>query len=1027
MTAVLVHLIIHSRLAQAMPLKTHRFTGKLFITRLPDDPIETTTNPAPPSRPNITFDEVLENWNPARGKWIEDRYEAVAGDEDQAIGLIERAAQLLQGYQLNLTRVTRRVTRTRRNHDILDLDQAMIAAAVTITVNLTRSEEETAYFVELVPEFASLPGPMRECILMAYESYRKCCTASEAEARNNFKNLFLTIFANTRSKRSVENTTAFTVYDCEAPGATSWHLDLHEPGSCKPQARGRSHQVDAYAVVLHTDLGFEVSAYRCQIRYSRKISLCGFDGLSYGEVWPTVDRGMFVSSPDCRNARDTGKIMAFGREFEVSMKRTRTYQFYTRGGRDASFHCRGESFEAMGVHQSSAMEEIVLQITIDEVVGTVYDSTRRIVFANGLHAPLHQDSIIDDLVGTLVWTRDGFDYAKRCRKHQSLVYAGSVQVILHPKRTLVNVTRGDIVLLENPKDNQYAAMVLHEPGSICGMPFWKTHIEGLSIFLTHPGNLPEGDPLLDFIRAEEQRRTPQEKASQAIAQMASKTGYLHVTQSLTTEERLQTIYRQVCENERKGIYTRLAIIAAQGGPYVLLESHGPGHVVGRSGSAAIVTKCAARTAHLRGAVNCTQELPIYIAETGEEVFVDTLTRVVARQPTPTVCGPRTPTMYSIGDGNWLCSTPVIVPCATGPTQLEPTSDPELPKKDYDFTTGMAGGVFTEEQQRDLKQFLRMYNVRDAITTELAYNRMGGVAGDSIPSLFSSQDLSVITSHIGETFIPFFSYLGYNVVWYILAYLAAGALYMLLGMCLQMYSIYKIAGCGKWFLLSIIHVAFVIIAFPFELLHEVYEAARKQVPVIAPPKKKQRKTKGKKTTEEERTDESEDPEGPNGDATVPLSDDDSSESQPLRGKGGRGDDDESNSSSRTFVTAETVVHPSEVPKPEVDADGKVVDGASDPPARGATARYKLRTFAPPPSPTEMLPPYSEREAPILERVTQHLQEAPHLAHYDLSGARRALNQPAMGVRRSGGPLPKSTARNASGHWSNQALLADRMPQ
>ena len=160
-----------------------------------------------------------------------------------------------------------------------DLDQAMIAAAVTITVNLTRSEEETAYFVELVPEFASLPGPMRECILMAYESYRKCCTASEAEARNNFKNLFLTIFANTRSKRSVENTTAFTVYDCEAPGATSWHLDLHEPGSCKPQAQGRSHQVDAYAVVLHTDLGFEVSAYRCQIRYSRKISLCGFDGL----------------------------------------------------------------------------------------------------------------------------------------------------------------------------------------------------------------------------------------------------------------------------------------------------------------------------------------------------------------------------------------------------------------------------------------------------------------------------------------------------------------------------------------------------------------------------------------------------------------------------------------------------------------------------------------------------------------------------------------------------------------------------
>ena len=78
-------------------------------------------------------------------------------------------------------------------------------------------------------------------------------------------------------------------------------------------------------------------------------------------------------------------------------------------------------------------------------------------------------------------------------------------------------------------------------------------------------------------------------------------------------------------------------------------------------------------------------------------------------------------------------------------------------------------------------------------------------------------------------------------------------------------------------------------------------------------------------------------------------------------------------------------------------------------------------------SDLLPPYSEREAPILERVAQHLQEAPHLAHFDLAGARRILNQPAVEPRRHGGPLPQSTVRNAAVHWGNLALMPDRMPQ
>ena len=298
---------------------------------------------------------------------------------------------------------------------------------------------------------------------------------------------------------------------------------------------------------------------------------------------------------------------------------------------------------------------------------------------------------------------------------------------------------------------------------------------------------------------------------------------------------------------------------------------------------------------------------------------------------------------------------------------------------------------------------------------------------------SSQDLSVITSQIGETFIPFFDYLGQNVVWYILGYLAAGALYMLLGMCLQMYSIYKIAGCGKWFLLSIIHVAFVIIAFPFELLHEVYEAARRQVPVIAPPKnnrpKRAKKDKEVPVIEEEEEEDPEESEGLRGGAAALPPEGDRSERQPLRSKEDLESDEESASSSRTFVTAETVVHPSDIPQPVVDEGARGAGEASRPPSRGATVRRRQHSYssAPPASPVDSLPPYSEREAPILERVAQHLQEAPHLAHFDLAGARRVLNQPAVEPRRHGGPLPQSTVRNAAVHWGNLALMPDRMPQ
>lgn len=588
----------------------------------------------------------------------------------------------------------------------------------------------------------------------------------------------------------------FSVYDCGAPDAVHRPVSLLEPDSCSDIALTHGDPVNVSVQVLQTGAALTVTAYRCSLTISREVSRCGFDSISYGTIITVLDKPVHFTPQQCRAAQTFGTFVFEGQRINVTLNNEMVHSYYRYGRLDNKHNCDHTSFTSGGQYFSNSYELSIIRAVVSTVKGRYNPATGRIIFSNGLVGNYADKVILDDSEGLFVWNTS----AVKCSDKISEVYHGPASIQPKVNNTHMGQT-GDLVLVADEAESRYAGLVLKGPTRICGRMAFSTQLTGISLIILRPND--------EKIAATYHH--PDELVSTHIQ---ANLGFVHLQRALHTDKRFAALQKLVCENERKILSGKLTMIASDS-KSALLDTYGPGHAITRAGAVAYITVCVPRLAKVRQAKNCTQEIPVHVGN--YTAYADPLTMVLQPYAAVIPCDSITPVRWRIKN-YWMCSTPALASCVP-PTALSPTSDDTTTLQD--FTVGLGGGMFTDTQRTDHKQFFDLMHTREAVTMDVTRIALWRAESSGrLDSFYSPSDFVRLKNEIGLALIPLFSWVGdkWSIITGILVALAL--LKILLGMFIRMYVTYTHRGCGWWILASVWHTAFLAIMLPWRILTSV---------------------------------------------------------------------------------------------------------------------------------------------------------------------------------------------------------------
>ena len=606
-----------------------------------------------------------------------------------------------------------------------------------------------------------------------------------------------------RKKKILDDTTTpvltrdtFSVYDCGAPDAVHRPISLLEPDSCTEIELTHTSPVEVSIQVLQTGSALTITAYRCSLTISREVSRCGFDSIHYGTVITVLDKPVHFTPQQCRNAQLGGTFVFEGQRINVTLNNEMVHSYYRYGRLDKSHNCDHTSFTSGGQYFSNSYELSIIRAVVSTIKGRYNPATGRIIFSNGLVGNYADRVILDDAEGLFVWDTSSI----QCSDKISEVYSGPASIYGKLNNTHMGQT-GDLVMVSDEEEARYAGLVLKGPTRICGRMAFATQLTGLSLVVLRPND--------EKIKATYHH--PDELISTHIQ---ANLGFVHLQRALHTDKRFAALQQLVCENERKILQTKLSLIASDS-KSALLDTYGPGHALTRAGAVAYITVCVPRLARVRIAGNCTQEIPVHVSNF--TAFADPLTFVLQPYPTIIPCDSITPVRWRI-KSHWMCATPALATCVP-PTALSPTSDDTTTLQD--FTIGLGGGMFSDEQFADHKSFFDLMNTREAVINDVTKNALWHASTSGrLDSFYSPSDFARLKDEIGHALIPFFAWMGdsWSVVTGVLVLLALCKI--ILGMIIRMYVTYTSRGCGWWILASVWHTAFLALMLPWRILTSV---------------------------------------------------------------------------------------------------------------------------------------------------------------------------------------------------------------
>ncbi len=131
-----------------------------------------------------------------------------------------------------------------------------------------------------------------------------------------------------------------------------------EPEGCPDPEKDYEEPRLEVVQVLQSQKEAHVTAYRCLIKRTIRVTRCGFTSISYGSHIVEWRRTLAIDKGDCKNLVETRQIRLGrkGEEKTLTIRRsgTLTATIFTRGDLDREGNCKHANFVSGGQHYTKS-------------------------------------------------------------------------------------------------------------------------------------------------------------------------------------------------------------------------------------------------------------------------------------------------------------------------------------------------------------------------------------------------------------------------------------------------------------------------------------------------------------------------------------------------------------------------------------------------------------------------------------------------------------------------------------------------
>ena len=450
-------------------------------------------------------------------------------------------------------------------------------------------------------------------------------------------------------------TNGLTIYDCNHNQSTWMAVDLIEPAPCPDPMIHYNEPEDVKVQILQMDKEIPILAYQCRIIYSKEVTRCGFDGITYGSVWPAYKKLFNFTSSECRKVIKEGKIKALGISYPVGQNGEKIFKKYTSQGKmDNSYGCIYSNFNSEGNFYQKSVEETTVEILVRIVKGTLDLTTETVYFDNGIKANFKDEVIKDKIEGIMVWNATQID----CKTSINEIYYGNASIYTRKNENIIKNYQEAMIMFSAEQTNRYVGLILKEPTNMCNLQCFNTQIPETMACIYDQFEEPSN--LLHYIlhlQSLQQNKTISKQ---------TKLSYLHLHSNFQNYDNFKQLQKNICNLDKKSLYNKLQSISNSNNQHALLDLYGPGHMSYIAGATVYITKCVAMEASIYDYPDCTLEVPVIVD--GKKMFADPLTWIIKSLPTIIPCSDKMPVRWKIGK-EWVCASPKIRPCPP-PEQLK---------------------------------------------------------------------------------------------------------------------------------------------------------------------------------------------------------------------------------------------------------------------------------------------------------------------------------------------------------------------
>ena len=406
-----------------------------------------------------------------------------------------------------------------------------------------------------------------------------------------------------------------TAYDCT--NITSSDVFSNDVERCTEEEMNTKYKKEATVKIqlIEKIEEFPVTATFCNIRRHCKVSMCGFDGIHYGDQITQDNVLHRLDRDECFEMYRRKEYTYVSRGMEADLNKITVIPFvrnqpmktelYTRGGRRRNGGCKAKSdddfvsgttgFESGA---SNAYSEIcTFEIHIGQINGTAQArGSRRTVEFDGVRGIYGDLGLVDQVKGHLFWekTEDA-----NCLNTLSVIREGDAKLLTVKEDGAPS--KDDLLVVKNEKERQYLGLSIKGEEEICGYKMFKTNVPSFSFIIVKE----DKDGKTNMLPA-----TFHSESYNDMNYFRATLGFIKATQDIAIAKSVQGIEMAACKMETKLIQMEMASISNGHNMAQVANVFGRGTFVQRGDDALHVFKCNEVEVELTGHPNCTLELPL---------------------------------------------------------------------------------------------------------------------------------------------------------------------------------------------------------------------------------------------------------------------------------------------------------------------------------------------------------------------------------------------------------------------------------